>query len=432
MKERKDGVNVPDGFDAATGAEPGIRSVVTTGIEPGVEPVVTTGVTVGDRSLRRMLLIQLIILLVSCSLITGVAVAANLRRRERDPFVGSPAAGALPIAEDGRPDAAGGDSGTIHDGGSTASRTIGQGADRWRVRPLAIVHRGDDSAPENSLHAIANAGARGADYSEIDVRLTRDGIPVVFHDSRTGRLSAEGVDRPVSTMTAAELQHMPMTQYGELFHVPTLAEAIMAAKHSSDHLGLLLHLKGDPKHPARLDDAVMDQVEDQRFAGRAMFMSTFDEDIAIVHKRHPDWTVGKCVSPKGHPLVEWPRDAGFVVMRGDRINLAVLARARRAGVPVFAGVSDNYRKGNECLSLGADGILGGNARRVLGTVDRHAVEVNGDSHEAVPWHLGDPAPRRDRRHGRHQGAKPAARSVPSVPSAASSSASSASVSSSVR
>ncbi|MBT1181707.1 hypothetical protein JS531_06995 [Bifidobacterium sp. CP2] len=301
---------------------------------------------------------QLVILMVSLSLVAGVAVAANLRRRERDGIgiISGPAAEA--------------DTG------------------RWRVRPLAIVHRGDDSAPENSLHAIANAGARGADYAEIDVRLTRDGVPVVFHDGRTGRLSADGLDLRVSALTADELQHMRMSQYGETFHVPTLAEAIEAAKHSSDHLGLLLHLKSDPRHPARLDDAVMAQVEDRRFADRAMFMSTFDEDIEIVHRRHPDWTVGKCVSPKGRPRVEWPRDASFVVMRGDRIDARVIAHARHDGVPVFAGVSDDYRKGNECLRLGADGILGGDTRRVLGTVDRHAVDLPSRGVEpdaATPW-----------------------------------------------
>ncbi|MBT1173617.1 hypothetical protein JS528_09755 [Bifidobacterium sp. MA2] len=321
----------------------------------------TTGITVSDRSLRRTLLVQLVVLLITLSLVTGVAVAANLRRRERDGIDG-PVAGVGPAS-------------VMHDA-------------RWRVRPLAIVHRGDDSAPENSLHAIANAGARGADYSEIDVRLTRDGVPVVFHDGRTGRLSAAGVDVPVSSVTLAELQRMPMTQHGEIYHIPTLAEAIGAARRSSDHLGLLLHLKSNPRHPAKLDDAVMDQVEDQRFADRAMFMSTNDEDIAIVHRRHPGWTVGKCVSPKGRPLVEWPKDASFVVMRGDRINLAVLARARRDGVPVFAGVSDDYREGNECLRLGADGILGGNTRRTLGTVDRHTVTLNGAKGGSIPWYPG--------------------------------------------
>ena len=338
---------------------------------------------------RRHWFIQLVVLLVSFSLITGVAMAANLRRRERDTGIIAPAHTILGVGSGmpGTPGAAdtSGTSGTAGTSGGAASRSSGSVAERagatpsssdWTVRPLAIVHRGDDSAPENSLHAIANAGARGADYSEIDVRLDADKVPVVFHDRKTGRLSADHIDVPVSDLTTDELQHMTMRQHDEDFHIPTLMQAIETAQHVNDHTGLLLHLKTDDRHAPALTDAVMSRIEDARFADRAMLMSTSDRAISLIHKRHPDWSVGKCVSPVPGTPVDWPKDASFVVMRGDRINLAVLAHARRDNIPVFAGVSDDYRKGNTTLSLGADGILGGNARKVVRTVDHHTIRVS--------------------------------------------------------
>lgn len=39
-------------------------------------------------------------------------------------------------------------------------------------------------APENSLAAMEEGIRRGADYLEIDVQLTRDKVPVIFHDTR--------------------------------------------------------------------------------------------------------------------------------------------------------------------------------------------------------------------------------------------------------
>ncbi|KAA8818470.1 hypothetical protein CSQ85_08145 [Bifidobacterium rousetti] len=335
---------------------------------------------------RRHWLIQLVVLLISFSLITGVAMVANLRRRERDTGIVAPAHTILGV-DSGTTGTTGttGAAGTSGTSGGTASRSGGSVAERagatpsssdWTVRPLAIVHRGDDSAPENSLHAIANAGARGADYSEIDVRLDADKVPVVFHDRKTGRLSADHVDVPVSDLTTDELQRMTMRQHDEDFHIPTLVQAIETAQHVNDHTGLLLHLKTDDRHAPALTDAVMSRIEDARFADRTMLMSTSDRAISLIHKRHPDWSVGKCVSPVPGTPVDWPKDASFVVMRGDRINLAVLARARRDNIPVFAGVSDDYRKGNTTLSLGADGILGGNARKVVRTVDRHMIRVS--------------------------------------------------------
>jgi glycerophosphoryl diester phosphodiesterase len=56
--------------------------------------------------------------------------------------------------------------------------------------PLIIAHRGASAvAPENTLAAFARAISDGADGIELDVRLSRDGVPLVIHDEtlrRTG------------------------------------------------------------------------------------------------------------------------------------------------------------------------------------------------------------------------------------------------------
>ena len=52
-----------------------------------------------------------------------------------------------------------------------------------RRKPLVIAHRGAAGyLPEHTLVAKAYAYATGADYLEQDVILTRDDVPVVFHD----------------------------------------------------------------------------------------------------------------------------------------------------------------------------------------------------------------------------------------------------------
>jgi glycerophosphoryl diester phosphodiesterase len=64
----------------------------------------------------------------------------------------------------------------------------------FKKSPLIIGHRGASAlAPENTLAAFARAFDDGADGIELDVRLARDGVPVVIHDpslSHTGRLKA--------------------------------------------------------------------------------------------------------------------------------------------------------------------------------------------------------------------------------------------------
>lgn len=65
-------------------------------------------------------------------------------------------------------------------------------------------HRGASSiAPENSMAAFRLAEEAGADGIELDVHLSRDGLPVVIHDDTVDRTtSGSGL---VSDKTAAEL-----------------------------------------------------------------------------------------------------------------------------------------------------------------------------------------------------------------------------------
>jgi glycerophosphoryl diester phosphodiesterase len=71
-------------------------------------------------------------------------------------------------------------------------------------RPLIFAHRGGAKlAPENTMPALDNGMALGADGLEFDVQLSADGIPVVIHDHTLDRTT----DRtgPVSALSAAEL-----------------------------------------------------------------------------------------------------------------------------------------------------------------------------------------------------------------------------------
>ena len=48
---------------------------------------------------------------------------------------------------------------------------------------MIVAHRGDSfHAPENTLEAARLAWQAGADAWELDVQLTRDGVPIVLHD----------------------------------------------------------------------------------------------------------------------------------------------------------------------------------------------------------------------------------------------------------
>ncbi|MEU8776400.1 glycerophosphodiester phosphodiesterase [Streptomyces sp. NPDC048606] len=87
---------------------------------------------------------------------------------------------------------------------------------------ISVGHRGDPYRfRENTLASVRSAFDRGADAVELDVRLTRDGVPVLLHDETLLRLW--GHDVRLDAVTSSQLREL--TGGG----VPTLREALMAA-----------------------------------------------------------------------------------------------------------------------------------------------------------------------------------------------------------
>jgi glycerophosphoryl diester phosphodiesterase len=81
--------------------------------------------------------------------------------------------------------------------------------------PKVIGHRGAASyAPENTLESFREARRRGAQWVEIDVKLSADGVPIVMHDASLKRTT--GVDRLAVETAAADLPRS----------VPTFEQAI--------------------------------------------------------------------------------------------------------------------------------------------------------------------------------------------------------------
>ncbi|MFW6319021.1 MAG: glycerophosphodiester phosphodiesterase family protein [Bacillota bacterium] len=97
--------------------------------------------------------------------------------------------------------------------------------------PSIIAHRGASvDAPENTLAAIELALEDEADAIEIDVRLTKDNVPVLIHDATLTRTTDDTENTPVSSLTYDELlAYDAGGWFDEAFigePIPTLEEAL--------------------------------------------------------------------------------------------------------------------------------------------------------------------------------------------------------------
>ncbi len=98
------------------------------------------------------------------------------------------------------------------------------GKETKRYCQVIVAHRGWGDAPENSLASIENTVANGYVGVEIDLRFTKDSVPILFHDSTINRLARDNnlkeISQPftISGLTLEELNqyNYPTTREGKV------------------------------------------------------------------------------------------------------------------------------------------------------------------------------------------------------------------------
>lgn len=95
--------------------------------------------------------------------------------------------------------------------------------------PTVMAHRGlSADAPENTLYAFSDAISAGADFIELDVQQTRDGVLVVMHDSNLKRTT--GVNKNIWDVDYADIQNLDAGSWFDPAYanarIPTLEETL--------------------------------------------------------------------------------------------------------------------------------------------------------------------------------------------------------------
>lgn len=178
--------------------------------------------------------------------------------------------------------------------------------------PLIIAHRGDSvHAPENTLAAFRRAVEAGADGIEFDVRLTKDGEVVVFHDPSLNRIA--GRKGKIVELTADELRSVDAGSWfnrrrlpfaNENFareRVPTLRETLAALRPFE---GLLyIELKCLEKDVERLARAVSEVIRDSPLFPRIVVKSFKLRTIPWLKELCPDVRTAALFAPKVRSLL---------------------------------------------------------------------------------------------------------------------------------
>lgn len=224
-----------------------------------------------------------------------------------------------------------------------------------------IAHRGFASVfPENTLVAINGAYDLGADGVETDVRLTRDGVPIIMHDETVDRTT--NGSGAVAGLTLAQIQRLDAcSKFGAgTTHcpVPTLDAVLKAARGRTK---LLLHLQG--AYPTAGLRNVAQMIREAQLGDQVIVIDFDHAQLQQLHLLDPSIAIGFLYSAVP-PLSELP--SGFpdaVLLPGDSL-LAMGAAARdyvrsakAQGVDVAAWTIDSQSKAQALLALGNLRIL---------------------------------------------------------------------------
>ena len=167
-------------------------------------------------------------------------------------------------------------------------------ADELTAAPdiTVVGHRGgpEDTTVENSMEAVEQSIAAGANYVEMDIQRTRDGHYVVFHDENFSRFTHES--RAVQDMTLSEIRELDLGEKSKgrfsNVRVPTLEELL---EKSRGRIGIFLELKGKSADQQMVDDAVA-ALKRHDMLSQVVVISLKYELITGLEERYPEVTSG--------------------------------------------------------------------------------------------------------------------------------------------
>ena len=238
--------------------------------------------------------------------------------------------------------------------------------------PSLLAHRGAHHRhPENTLGAFADAMELGADGVELDVRLTRTGEVVCFHDPTLRRLA--GDPRPIAWLSRPDLDRVEL---GDAQRVPTLDDALDLVLGRGGRVNV--EAKGDVPDQLHLARRIAETL--RRRPGRereAIFLSTFYPSLflmlrALLPGVRAAWLYDDERMPpaRAEALARFLRPDGLHP-RHDLVDERMVLRWHRHGTFVNAWTVNAPDAMRRVAEAGVDGIITDDiptARRVLGRV----------------------------------------------------------------
>lgn len=253
--------------------------------------------------------------------------------------------------------------------------SVGEKVNKINELPLIVGHRGASAeAPENTLAAFRRAVEVGAEGIEFDIRLSKDGVPVVIHDEtlvRTSKLNAL-----VKELTAKELGQVDVGSWfdgrfsGE--KVPTLEMVLQCLQGFTGPL--YVELKFSDVEAEELAGAVCEVIGGSPLLPQMIVKSFRLSILPYVRCRCEGVKTAALFAPK---VMRFLRKEKYLVkiaqeLGADHLSLhrslvtrKLMKKVENTGLPVTVWTADSRRWVKKGIELGLAAIITNDPAKML-------------------------------------------------------------------
>ena len=233
--------------------------------------------------------------------------------------------------------------------------------------PLVIAHRaGALHAPENSLAALEIAIRQGADYAEIDVQRSRDGVLVVIHDADLMKMARDPL-----RIRETDYADLARVDIGREFHRDFTGERLARLsdflQKASGRIKLMIELKYYDID-SELAKETIRLVHEAGMAERVSLMSLEISSVRQMQQLSSDIPVGYLSAVSLGRLTRL--DVDFLAVSTREAKSALLRRAGRKKLPVYVWTVNDIDTMLAMLELGVDGLITDDPALAAEVIDR--------------------------------------------------------------
>ena len=227
--------------------------------------------------------------------------------------------------------------------------------DTWTDRPvLVFAHRGASaSRPENTLASFRRAGEEHADFVELDVQESADGVVLVAHDRDLMKVARSPLQ--IWSSPAQQLREIDIGSYFSAEfkdeRVPTLAEALEVCK-GVCRMDIELKDYGKSQH---LEERVVELVETAGMQNDIVTMSLNHRMVENMKRLRPNWTAGLLAAKAIGEPSRLPFD--FLAVESRMATRSFIRTAHAAHKPVYVWTVNDPQRMVRMIGLGADGLI---------------------------------------------------------------------------